>query len=81
MDSDLVNVPDVDVDVGRTKQTDPEQSVEGPQGARRRTIASSRTRRRLGSPTTEIQTTDVTRVSKVDSNLLDVNEPDLLLHL
>lgn len=55
MDSDLVNISDVDVDIGGTEQPDPQQSVEGPQRARRRTITSSWTGRRLRSPTTEAQ--------------------------
>lgn len=53
--TNLVNVSDVDVDVGGAEQSNPQQGVEGPQRAWRRTITSSWTGRRLRSPTTETQ--------------------------
>lgn len=57
----LVDVPDVDVDIGGTEQTDPQQSVEGPQGPGRRTVTSTWTGGGLRRPPTETQTPDITQ--------------------
>ena len=70
MKTNLVNVSDVDINIGSAEQSDPKQSVEGPQRTRRRTITSSWTGRWLRGPTTETQTSNLLYLATAHLHML-----------
>lgn len=71
----LIDVPDVDVHVGCTEQSDPQRSVEGPQGPGRGAVPSSWTRGRLRGATAETQTVTLPYLDG-DSTVLPVGRCD-----